>query len=141
MTMLLGLLTWSSCDDEKSIRFNALPEAAKSFIELYFPAQSVIYAEREKEDSGKEYKVLLSDSTEIYFDENGAWESVDCHYGVLPDGLLLSAIKVHIAENYPDTVAYKIERELGGYEITLSNGLKLIYSSNGTFVREESIMH
>lgn len=138
MTMLLGLLTWSSCsDDEKSIRYGSLPEVAQSFVETYFPSLTVIYAEREKDDGRTEYKVLLSDATELKFDEGGVWKSVDCPYGVLPDGILLPAITVHIEENYPDAVVYKVERELGGYEVSLNNGIELIYSSDGTFVRED----
>ena len=31
----------------------------------------------------------------------------------------------------------KTERAPGGYEVTIGSGLELIYSADGTFVREE----
>ena len=138
MSMLLSLFVWSACsDDEKSIRYSSLPETAQSFVETYFPNRTVVYAEREKDDGRTEYKVLLSDATELKFNEGGVWESIDCPYGVLPDGILLPAIEVDMAGNYPDAVAYKVERELGGFDVSLNNGIDLIYSSDGTFIRED----
>lgn len=139
LTALVGLFMWTGCkdDDDKAIRYGNLPDGAKAFVETYFPGTSVVYAEQEKDDGRVEYTVVLNDATKIQFDAGGAWTSVDCQYGVLPDGILLPAIKTHMAENYPNAVAYKVEREMGGYEVSIDKGVELIYTSDGTFVRED----
>lgn len=42
-----------------------------------------------------------------------------------------------MAVRYPDAQAYKIEKELGGYEISISRSLDLYYSADGKFIREQ----
>lgn len=47
-------------------------------------------------------------------------------------------IAADIAARYPGAPApYKVERAMGGYEISIGSGVELIYSAAGTFVREE----
>ena len=41
-----------------------------------------------------------------------------------------------IAKKYPDLKPYKIEKEVGGYEIDIP-GYDLYYSNNGIFIRAE----
>ena len=49
----------------------------------------------------------------------------------------LQAIVEDLAVRYPGAKIYKAERERGGYEIKITGGLELIYSADGTFVRED----
>lgn len=77
MVFFAGFFALQGCD-EKKIDFDKLPSAAQAFITQYFPGEEVTYAERDKDDGQKDYKVRLSDGTEIEFDENGNWTSVDC---------------------------------------------------------------
>lgn len=136
--LLAGILTLAGCDDEQRISYGKLPAAARTFIEHYFPENRVTYAEREKDDGRREYKAVLDNGTELQFDGSGMWESVDCKFSLLPEGIIPEPIAADIAARYPDAAAYKIERELGGYEIGLNNGLQAIYAADGTFVREEA---
>lgn len=89
---LVGMLGLQSCDDEREISYGKLPSLARAFIETYFPDQSVSYAERDKDDGRREYSVVLSNGTEIDFDQNGDWESVDCKFSVLPEGIVPQSI-------------------------------------------------
>lgn len=89
---LVGMLGLQSCDDEREISYGKLPSLARAFIETYFPDQSVSYAERDKDDGRREYSVVLSNGTEIDFDQNGDWESVDCKFSVLPEASFLSPL-------------------------------------------------
>lgn len=134
--MVSGLLILTGCDDEVRISYGKLPSQAQAFIETFFPAESCVRAEREKDDGRKEYKAELSNGTEIEFDASGEWIEVDCKFSALPGGVLPEAVSAHIAEHYPQCVPYKVERQAGGYEVSVSGSLELIYSADGTFVRE-----
>ena len=114
-----------------------LPSGAKTFIATYFPDASCIYAEREREDGHREFEVKLSDGTDIEFHASGEWKKVDCGYAFLPAGIVPAAIVEDLAVRYPGAKIYKAERERGGYEIKITGGLELIYSADGTFVRED----
>ena len=124
--MLAGLLVFQSCEEHK-ISPDKLPEAAKTFI---------TFAEKEKDDGVVKYNVRLSDGTEIDFDKDGVWTSVDCEFSVLPDGILPASISEYITANYPQAKAYKADKELGGYEVTITGGLELLFNSAGEFIRE-----
>ena len=124
--MVAGLLVFQSCEEHK-ISPDKLPEAAKTFISQFFPGTTVTFAEKEKDDGVVKYNVRLSDGTEIDFDKSGAWTSVDCEFSVLPDGILPAPISEYITANYPQAKAYKADKELGGYEVTITGGLERIY--------------
>ena len=133
LTLLAGILSIQSCDDEKQISFGKLPEAAQAFVNQYFSSEEVVFVEREKDDGKRDYKVMLANGTEL-----GAWTSGDCKFSSLPAGLIPAAIASHIATNYPQAVPYKIEKEIGGYEISVTGGYNLLYSTDGTFIRQET---
>ena len=135
--IVAGLLTMTGCDDEERISYGKLPSAARAFIETYFPAESCTYAERDRADGRREYKAVLSNGTEIEFDAAGQWTEVDRKFSLLPAGIAPERIVSDLAARYPDAGIYKIERAPGGYEVTIGSGLELIYSADGTFVREE----
>ena len=82
-------------------------------------------------------QVLLSDGTELKFDSSGVWLSVDCAFSTLPAGIIPAAIADDMALRYPDARAYKIEKEPGGYEISIDRSLDLYYSADGKFIREQ----
>ena len=134
--LFLLLAAWG-CDGEERISYGKLPSAARTFIETYFPTESCVYAERDRDDGRREYEARLSNGTEIKFDAQGQWTEVDCKFSLLPAGIAPQRIVEDIAVRYPEAGIYKIERQLGGYEISIGSGLELIYSVEGVFVRED----
>lgn len=136
-TVLAGLLTFTGCDDEKTIGCDELPSAARTFIEQYFPARTPHHVQREKDDGCRKYECTLDDGTQLEFDASGEWTEVDCKFSALPEGILPGRVAGHLAANYPQVVAYKVERQLGGYEVSVSGSLELIYGADGAFVREQ----
>ena len=123
------LLTLTACDDERTIGYDELPSAARTFIERYFPARTVHHVQREKDDGRRKYECTLDDGTQLEFDASGEWTEVDCKFSALPEGILPGRVAEHLAEFYPQAVAYKVERQLGGYEVSVSGSLELIYLS------------
>ena len=87
-------------------------------------------------DGTTEYEAWLSDGTELDFDKQGDWTSVDCKFSALPDGILPESIATDIAARYPDAVSYKVEKQPGGYEIDIPCW-ELYYNYQGTFIRAE----
>lgn len=132
-----GLWTLPGCDDEKRIDYGRLPAAAREFIEHYFPASGVSRVVRDKDDGRTDYEVLLDDGTQIDFDGAGAWIQVECGFSALPEGLVPPRIMAHLAAHYPERTPYEIERETGGYLLTVTGGIELVYTSAGDFVREQ----
>lgn len=132
------LAVFAGCDDEKEIKAKDLPGAAREFIAQYFPEESVLYAEKDRDDKTVTYNVRLSDGTEIEFDESGVWTSVDCNLSPVPDGIVPDAILTHLESYVPGgTQIFKIEKMWGGYEIEIRDGRDLIYDAEGNFVRED----
>ena len=66
------------------------------------------------------------------FNEKGEWTSVECKYSEMPVGIIPTVIAEDIGKRYPDLKPYKIEKEVGGYEIDIP-GYDLYYSYNGDF--------
>lgn len=105
LLLLLVILAAASCDkDEKEIGYDALPQKARQFIAQYFPGVKCTRAVRDKDDGTTEYEAWLSDGTELDFDGQGDWTSVDCMFSALPNGILPEAIATDIATRYPDAV-------------------------------------
>lgn len=135
---IAGAFLLTGCSGrEHSISFDGLPSAAQVFIGTYFPAESCVYAERERDNGRWEYEAVLSNGAEIKFDAAGEWTEVDCKFSLLPAGIVPARIASDAAVRYPDAGIYKAERLLGGYEISIGSGLELIYSADGTFIRAE----
>ena len=122
--------------DEKEIGYTELPVQAQQFVKQYFPSATYSRIEKEKDHGQWEYEATLSDGTKIDFNAKGEWESVDCKFSALPSGIIPDVIAADIAERYPSQQPYKIEKELGGYEIDIP-GYDLYYSSTGKFIRAE----
>lgn len=135
--LLSVILTVVSCDkDEKEIGYDALPQKAQLFIAQYFPMAECSRIVRDKDDGTTEYEAWLSDGTELDFDKQGDWTSVDCKFSALPEGILPEAIATDIATRYPDAVPYKVEKQPVGYEIDIPCW-ELYYNYQGTFIRAE----
>ena len=122
--------------DEKEIGYTELPVQAQQFVKQYFPTATYLRVEKEKDHGKWEYEATLSDGTKIDFDNKGEWKSVDCKFSALPSGIIPDVIAADIAKRYPSQQPYKIEKEIGGYEIDIP-GIDLYYSSTGNFIRAE----
>ncbi len=91
-------------------------------------------------DAG-EYKVELSDGTEIGFYESGDWKSVDCKYLLLPAGILPRADRRrHCGTISRSRYLQGRLRKRGGYEIAIGNGLELIYSGRRNIHQRRQIL-
>ncbi len=143
VALLIGAMMCAaamSCEYEKTISYDRLPSAAKSFVETYFSGVGVQRVEKEKDSGTKEYTVWLKDGTEIDFDSSGDWTSVETTFSAMPLGFLPSGVSAYIEANYSVDNVFGAEKEIGGYEVELSTtysaSVKLLFDYDGNFVRQ-----
>lgn len=134
--MLLVVFSVSCSSEEKEFDYTALPMSAQLFVKQYFVDATYSRVEKKKDDGFWKYEVWLSDGSKVEFNEKGEWTSVECKYSEIPVGIIPTVIAEDIAKKYPDLKPYKIEKEVGGYEIDIS-GYDLYYSYKGMFIRAE----
>lgn len=114
---------------------NQLPLNARNFINQHFSSPSISHIKIEDEFlKSKKYEVLLTNLTEIDFDNKGNWVEVDCKKGQIPASLIPSTIKEYVNKNFPNTIINKIERKGKGLEIELNNDYSLKFDKKGQFV-------
>lgn len=117
--------------DDMPIPVDQLPQAAKTFVQQFFADKTIVSAEVEMKLIGKEYEARLSDGTKITFNGEGVWDKVDCKYQAVPAELVPQVLAAYVQANYPGTMIVKIDKELYGYELEISNGLDLKFSPDG----------
>ena len=135
--LVAGVLLFTECASMR-IPYRRLPAGAKAFIGTYFPTESCVYAERDRDDGRREYEVKLSNGTDIDFHASGDWKKVDCEYSFLPAGIVPQAIVDDLAERFPGARISKAERERGGYKLTQGSGAEMIYAADVRFIRVQS---
>ena len=111
----------------------SLPDGITSFIKQNFPNASIVGVEPDNEHGGLEYDVYLNDGTELDFDTNHQWETIDCHTKAVPAAFVPKGIASYVKSNNQGLPITKICRKPYGYEIELNNGLELRFDPNGNF--------
>lgn len=136
MMFAIGTVFGASAKDNYSHDPSILPQAAITTISDNFKAEiSVIKIDK---DFGRvsDYEVILTDGTEIKFDRNGNWEDVECSNNKsVPASFIPKGISEFVSNNQPNTHIVGIEKDHGGYEIALSNGIEAKFNKNGAFQR------
>lgn len=118
-------------DNDKPVRFEELPSAAKQFIRTHFPETKITLATVER-GLWPTYDVIFTDGTKIEFSNSGEWREIDCKYSHIPESALPTPIAVFLNEYHPGVGLRDIERNKVGYELNLENGLELSFWANGT---------
>lgn len=121
-------------DNDKQIKYEALPTKARAFITEFFPNEQVAYAIEDKEHAHTEYEVVMANGTKIDFDDKGVWQDVECRGGVVPGAIVPQKIADYIAKKYPESKVVEISKEHNAWEVTLGGGLELKFDHECRFV-------
>ncbi len=116
---------------------DALPQAAKMFLDEHFTANDVSIIKIDR-DFGRisDYEVVLKDGSEVSFDPNGQWDNIEVPVTkTVPTAVVPKTIADYVAKNYPDSRIVSIEKSRFGYEAELQNGLELKFNIEGKFKR------
>lgn len=129
---VVGAMIFTSCDDkDEPIAQDKLPTKAQNFILQYFPDATMISAQKDK----NKYEVVLSEGTCIEFDKDGEWLDVEAIYGnTVPSGFYPMSIDTHVNAYYNGAGINEISKEKGGYDVELTNGIELLFNSDGLYL-------
>ena len=111
-----------------------LPDGITTFIKQHFPNASIVGVEPDRDHGGMEYDVYLNDGTELDFDANNQWETIESRGKGVPAVFIPKAIATYVNGNYQNTPIVKIHKEHYGFEIELSNGMELNFDRQGRFM-------
>jgi len=126
----------SASAQKTTIQVNELPENAKIFIKKHYKNETVSYVIKEEEFLViDEYKVLLSDGTEIEFNKNGNWKEISNKTKGIKTSVVPANILNYCKKSFPNTTIKKIEQSRWKYQVELSNDLDLEFDTNGNFKR------
>lgn len=102
--------------------FEEIDPAIIAFVETYFPEVSIENAQQ----ACHGFRVMLSDSTRLCFNEEMEWTKVSCVasmvYTVVPAELVPEQIAAYVAENYEGQTIVEIVRKADWWRIMLADG-------------------
>lgn len=122
--------------DEISRDVTTLPKSAQTFLKTNFKAPVSFIKIDKTLGYINEYEVVLTDGTEIDFDNDGTWDKIETPADMsVPNKIIPKNITAYVAKNYPGQKIVSVDKERRTYEVELSNGLDLIFDRNGQFKR------
>jgi hypothetical protein len=135
MVIVFALVT-ISCDDDndKVLEQSELPQAAKTFVELHFPQQTIKYTARDEDD----YQVTLDNGVTMEFNLDGSWDEVNGNGADIPASIiefLPASLLGYLSDNYASIPVIRLEMDRSNYEIELSNRVELVFDTDGNFLR------
>lgn len=135
LTLLLIVAGFGAANADKyTIDRSQLPESAQEFLTKYFPKSKVGMIKVDRHLLKKtDYDVKLVNGTKIEFNNAGKWTSVDCQTREVPQDLILKPIRNYVAKNFPDVKIVKIEKDLVGFDVELSDGVEVKFDRLGNF--------
>ena len=134
--VIAAILSFSSCDkeDEVAISPSAISNEVQAFLDSHFQGIEIQYVIQERERRSYDYEMRLSDGTRIEINSNGDWMEVENYNKGVPASVIPGKILEYVNQNYPNTTIVDIERDRQ-IDIKLKNGVELIFSLDGEFIR------
>ncbi|MDO4771379.1 PepSY-like domain-containing protein [Porphyromonas sp.] len=125
--MLTASMLFVGKAEDRPIRFEQLPEAAKAFVRTHFNESDVTLVLLDKEVLSTSYEVKLVDGMSIDFDAKGEWKDVDGGFVEVPSAIIPAKIASFVNANHARTKIVKISRNRRFYEVELNNDLEIVF--------------
>lgn len=136
LVAVLGISSAAVARDTYARDASVLPKAAQVALSKNFKAGVNLVKIDKTLGRVSEYEVVLTDGTEITFDRNGNWESVEIgSRGNIPAAFVPAPISQYVKKTQKGAKIVGIDRESSGYEVELSNGIEMKFDKNGRFLR------
>ena len=124
--LIAGTSTTAFADgNDRPITLDKLPVAAQTFLKTHFADLTLAFAVEDPKFIGSEYEVTYTDRTEVDFDNDGEWSSVERRYEAIPASIVPTQIAEYVAKSFNGSFIKKIERNKYTWEVELSNGLEI----------------
>ena len=127
--LFAGITASFAGDRERPITLDKLPAAAQEFL-ANFKDLTLAYAVEDPKFIGSEYEVIYTDRTEVDFESNGEWSSVERKYAAVPAAIVPVQIADYVKKNFAEESIRKIDRDKYTWEVELSNGLEIKFDRN-----------
>lgn len=129
------VLTMTACADRRQlVQYSELPAQAQSFIQKYFNNADVSNIIREYDGMVYEYDVYLLNGTEIEFNYQGNFQSIDCKRTAVPEGIVPELITSFVALHHPNQMIVEYKVEYRRLKVGLSNDWELEFDLDGNFL-------
>lgn len=125
---------WKDGKTEKVITMQELPQKAQDMIKTHFSKSEVKKVKQETGKMGMKYEVEFLDLTDVEFDQNGDWTSIDTENVAIPVMLIPEKIYTYVKSNYPNNFVTELKQNRKGYKVELNNDTKLWFNSDCEFV-------
>ena len=134
----LGLLLFAtSCDEEKGLSENEIPNEITTYVTTHFPTNNIIRVTEDKDGTRKSYDVVLSGNIKLEFNRQREITDIDSS-SRLPDSVIPQAIRDYASENYPDNFITDWELEDNHQQVGLNNDIDLEFTMDGGFLRVDN---
>lgn len=136
LVAVLGIQTAAVAKDIYARDASVLPKAAQAVIDKNFKAKVNVVKIEKSLGRVSDYEVILTDGTEIEFDRDGNWQNVEVGVsGSVPTAFVLTPISQYVKKNHPGQKIVGIERDHGGFDVELTNGIDMKFNKAGQFIR------
>lgn len=124
--LFAGIVSASAASQERPTTVDKLPANAQQFLSTHFKGLTVAFVVEDPKMVGSEYEVTYTDRTEVDFNPQGEWTSVERKYSAVPASVVPQQISGYVAKSsFPDQWIKKIERNAYTWEIELNSGLEI----------------
>ena len=134
----LGLLLFAtSCDEEKDLSENEIPNEITTYVTTHFPSNNIIRVTEDKDGTRKSYDVVLSGNIKLEFNRQREITDIDSS-SRLPDSVIPQAIRDYVLENYTDNFITDWELEDNHQQVGLNNDIDLEFTMDCEFIRVDN---
>lgn len=126
---------------DKTLPVSEAPANIKSFVKKHFPNNKISKILVDEGFFTIEYEVYLDNKTELefdkgLFDDDASLEKIDTENGI-PNIFFQKNIRNYLSKKHPGTTVLEWQIDDGEQTLDLSNGLELIFDTNGNFIRRD----
>ncbi len=142
LTLMITGVSFLACEKEKIVSEASLPSGASQFITAHFPDEKVLQVKKEKDFLEKTvFDVILSNSFNLEFKENGEAQKVDGNGNAIPVAVIQpKAILTYVEAQFSGKNVVAWEKDSDSkkeIEVGLDNGLELVFDKDGKYLRLE----
>jgi hypothetical protein len=126
--ILLGLSSFSIANAGRDIitqNVNELPEKARTTLKEQFSNEEVSFIKIDRDFIRKSYEVQFVSGNEVAFNNKGEWTEIEFDKSSVPASFIPSDIQKLVDSMFKGQQIRKIEKDMYGHEIELSDGRDL----------------
>lgn len=132
-----ALMCVGATSAKQTARLCDLPAPAQTFIDKNFGSKSFHHAtvDRDGVFGGRDYDVILTNGTELEFNDKGSLTEIDCGTKAIPSGIVPQAISDYVKRYFNNQKIVKMEVKRNRYDVRLASGVELEFDGAGKFVK------